>query len=321
MKHQMSLTLNGFPALATLPPGRFVAPNGKTVYVRDDDVAVIFEHVARFWHEHIEKLPKATYNEWPNERRGYIVIHGYRPPGSTVGVGDSSNHRSGTAIDILGDRHPYKSAPGRDGFTPAQRAKLRAMARDPLLKRRDGKSVIRLGIDFEPAYYDPMHVEIAPGTTEADLRLVAARLRKAKGMKTRAPKGIRASVATGRKAPALTLAIQQRVRYFDPSLKLDGIFGKRTEAAVKAWQRALGVTPDGIVGPETIKADLARVGSLRRGSRGSQVRFVQYVVGVERDGVYGPVTEAAVKECQAWAGLDPDGIFGPQSRAKLIRKP
>lgn len=318
----MSLTLNGFRALSSLPPGRFVAPNGKTVYVKDDNVAAIFEHVAKFWHENIERLPKATYNEWPNERKGYIVIHGYRPPGTTVGVGDSSNHRSGTAIDILGDRHPYKSAPGRDGFSAAQRAKLRAMAADPLLKRRDGKSIIRLGIDFAPAYYDPMHIEIAPGTTEADLRLVANRLRNAKGGgKVRKPKGIRASVATGKKAPALTRVIQQRVKYFDPSLKEDGVFGKRTEAAVKAWQKALGVTPDGIVGPATVRADLARVGTLRRGSRGAQVRFVQYIVGVERDGVYGPATEAAVKECQRYAGLTPDGIFGPNSRRDLIRFP
>lgn len=316
----MPLTLNGFSALDSLPSGRFVAPNGKTVYVRDDDVAVIFEHVARFWHEKIEPLPKATYNEWPNERKGYIVIHGWRPKGTTVGVGDVSNHRSGTAIDILGDRHPYKSAPGRDGFTAAQRARLRKMAADPILARRDGKSIIRLGIDFAPAYYDPMHVEIAPGTKPADLRLVADRLRAAKtGLKTRKPKGILAK--RGTKAPALVEVIQRRCTYFDPNLKIDGAFGPKTEAAVKAWQRALGVTVDGVVGPATVKADLRRIGLFKRGSTGSLVRFIQYVVGVERDGVYGPLTEKAVKECQRHAGLKPDGVFGPRSIEALITKP
>lgn len=315
----MPLTLNGFPALSSRPPGRFTAPNGKTVYVLDNDVAEIFKFVTEFWHENIERLPKATYNEWPRERSGYIVIHGYRPPGTTVGVGDVSNHRSGTAIDILGDRHPYKSAPGRDGFSSTQRAKLRAMSRDQRLKRRDGKSIIRLGIDFERAYYDPMHVEIAPGTKAADLHLVAQRLRRGAGKDIRKPKGVLAR--RGTRAPALVLCIQQRVKFFDPSLRLDSDFGEKTEAAVKAWQRALGVTPDGVVGPATIKADLAFRGTLRRGQRNAQVRFVQYIVGVERDGVYGSVTEAAVKECQAWAGLEPDGVFGPKSRDRLVIRP
>ncbi|HZW83178.1 MAG TPA: peptidoglycan-binding protein [Candidatus Deferrimicrobium sp.] len=34
----------------------------------------------------------------------------------------------------------------------------------------------------------------------------------------------------------------------------DGLFGKQTEAAVKAFQSANGLTPDGIVGPKTMMA-------------------------------------------------------------------
>lgn len=316
----MPLTLNGFSVLPSLPPGRFVAPNGKTVYVRDSNVATIFEHVAREWHERVEPLPKATYNEWPKERSGFIVIHGYRPPGTKVGVGDVSNHMSGTAMDINGHLHPYKSAPGRDGFTSKQRATLRAIAADKRLRRRDGKSVIRLGIDFAPAYYDPMHVEIAPGTSAADLALVAARLKG--GESATAPKGVkgvRAKVGTTGKA--LVRIVQQRVEYFSPGLKADGVFGPKTEAAVKKWQRALGVTADGVVGPATVKADLKFWGTVRRGDRGHGVRWVQYIVGVEPDGVFGPQTEAALKRRQEWAGLKPDGIFGPASRDRLVVAP
>ena len=33
--------------------------------------------------------------------------------------------------------------------------------------------------------------------------------------------------------------------------EIDGIFGTRTEEAVKAFQRNNGLSPDGIVGPKT----------------------------------------------------------------------
>ena len=36
-----------------------------------------------------------------------------------------------------------------------------------------------------------------------------------------------------------------------PCGKIDGIFGKKTEAAVKAWQSDHGLVPDGIIGPKT----------------------------------------------------------------------
>jgi peptidoglycan hydrolase-like protein with peptidoglycan-binding domain len=62
---------------------------------------------------------------------------------------------------------------------------------------------------------------------------------------------------------------------------------------------------------------------LKRGSSGDNVTKLQK--GLSRigfdpgeiDGVYGPHTEAAVKELQRAAGLAVDGIYGPDTRAAL----
>ncbi|HWJ86225.1 MAG TPA: peptidoglycan-binding protein [Cellulomonas sp.] len=50
---------------------------------------------------------------------------------------------------------------------------------------------------------------------------------------------------------------------------------------------------------------------LRLGSRGSRVKKLQAKVGVEADGIFGPITKAAVKAWQKAHGLEADGIVGP----------
>ena len=50
-------------------------------------------------------------------------------------------------------------------------------------------------------------------------------------------------------------SLQARLRRFEPDLASDGIFGGRTERAVRLAQRRLGLfPPDGIAGPETMSA-------------------------------------------------------------------
>jgi murein L,D-transpeptidase YcbB/YkuD len=66
--------------------------------------------------------------------------------------------------------------------------------------------------------------------------------------------------------------------------------------------------------------------TLKPGDTGPQVRVLQhalnalgYSVGTP-DGVYGPKTEAAVKEFQQAAGLTADGVFGPQTMNAMIHR-
>lgn len=60
-------------------------------------------------------------------------------------------------------------------------------------------------------------------------------------------------------------------------------------------------------------------GTLTRGSTGEQVKALQtYLIGmghseVKADGVFGPMTEAAVKDIQSQLGVVSDGKFGPKT--------
>ncbi len=108
---------------------------------------------------------------------------------------------------------------------------------------------------------------------------------------------------------------------------IDGIFGPRTEAAVRAFQRANGLTVDGIVGPRTWAALAPYMeveeSWLRKGDRGPEVQMLQ--LALERagfspgalDGIFGTRTDAAVRAFQRANGLQADGIVGPRTLAAL----
>jgi peptidoglycan hydrolase-like protein with peptidoglycan-binding domain len=56
---------------------------------------------------------------------------------------------------------------------------------------------------------------------------------------------------------------------------------------------------------------------VKRGDRGSAVRSIQSQLGIAADGVFGPMTERAVKRFQRRHDLVPDGIVGPLTRGAL----
>lgn len=129
------------------------------------------------------------------------------------------------------------------------------------------------------------------------------------------------------KVAALQLALFQRGYYRGP---FDGVSGAQTRRATKRFQRRHHLVPDGVAGPKTRRAlgrwarhELGRR-LLRRGRRGWDVAELQFLVRrngafVSLDGIYGPVTEAAVMGLQRGDGLKADGIVGGQTIAVLDR--
>lgn len=57
--------------------------------------------------------------------------------------------------------------------------------------------------------------------------------------------------------------------------------------------------------------------TLKKGSRGEEVKTLQGKLNLIADGIFGPITEEAVKDFQKKNGLTVDGIVGPKTWAKL----
>jgi N-acetylmuramoyl-L-alanine amidase len=119
-----------------------------------------------------------------------------------------------------------------------------------------------------------------------------------------------------------------------PVYGADGIFGSETERAVMRFQRKYELIVDGLVGQQTLQKLKEVVntsktleefplpsGVLVKGDRGLEVRQVQRAlkrIGFDPtyiDGIYGPLTEQAVKDFQStYSVLKNDGIYGPNTK-------
>jgi peptidoglycan hydrolase-like protein with peptidoglycan-binding domain len=103
-------------------------------------------------------------------------------------------------------------------------------------------------------------------------------------------------------------------------LEPDGVFGEKTEAAVKAFQAAQGLPDDRAVGPSTWPALVVEVGN---GSSGEAVKAAQvqlYVRGTlpTVDGIFGVRTDISVRRFQVFRGLEGTGVVNADTWRTLL---
>lgn len=112
-------------------------------------------------------------------------------------------------------------------------------------------------------------------------------------------------------------SLQQLLRARNHPVAVDGIFGPKTEAAVKQFQQSKGLSADGKVGKQTWPKLIVQV---RKGDSGDAVRGVQEVIQFHDqsnnppnhvDGIFGPKTDRWVRGFQDAVGTAVDGIVGP----------
>ena len=156
-------------------------------------------------------------------------------------------------------------------------------------------------------------------------------------------------IRTGSRGPYVTVIQTElnRIARNYPAIpripEVDGIFGPRTEAAVRKFQEIFGLDVDGVVGKSTWYAlvrlytavlslselrsqgqqfyaiDWSYPSGLQQGARGDKVRHLQYMLSVlseyipqipliEVDGIFGPATRTAVLAAQGWLGLPQTGV-------------
>ena len=124
---------------------------------------------------------------------------------------------------------------------------------------------------------------------------------------------------------AYITSIQQKMTQVGYPLSADGIRGPATQAAVKVFQQAQGLTVDGIPGAQTnarldallVSPAAPSVLDVDGGFGERTIRALQRACGVTDDGLFGPDSKRAL---QRKLGVFADGIFGRISTMALQRR-
>lgn len=136
-------------------------------------------------------------------------------------------------------------------------------------------------------------------------------------------------MAPGATGPTVTaLQIELRAAH-DYGGSLDGIYGPKTQQAVRLYESQSGLPQDGNAGAAVLARVVATVGAgapiLQAGAQGGAVRDLQGLLtadGVQCtvDGNFGPATQQAVQTLQGERGLHQDGVVGPQTWRALFSR-
>lgn len=302
----MSNSYNGWPGITSASDPRLTTIEpvpGRRFRVRAGDVATIFTHLIRRYHNEVEPIDQGVLDDWSY---AYRAVRG-----STT----LSNHASATAVDLNATKHPFRTSASQN-MTPGQIAACRKLVADfaPVIRWIEGS--------------DPMHWEInymSRGGTVGNVEAVARRLRA--GLAN--PQPTPPPPPVGRREPRpidwksgrgdLVRIVQEAA-----GVGADGIRGPKTISATKALQKRLGVPADGLAGPVTVVAYLLAQPNLYRSKPDAEmnkaaVKFVQWIGGEIPDGSFGAGTEKAVMEMQAWLGLPADGNVGADTKRRIVR--
>jgi peptidoglycan hydrolase-like protein with peptidoglycan-binding domain len=116
-------------------------------------------------------------------------------------------------------------------------------------------------------------------------------------------------VPTTEFAPWLESQRRSRSRRFEAARRLRRLRGRRSLAAMAVVSLTLA-TGGATAAQQSSPAKVVR-------SSGSSVAALQRALGISADGIYGPQTRRAVRRFQRSQGLTVDGIAGPQTLAAL----
>ncbi|WP_322760097.1 peptidoglycan-binding protein [Frankia sp. Cr2] len=123
--------------------------------------------------------------------------------------------------------------------------------------------------------------------------------------------------------------VQFLLRVQGYTVAIDGNFGPRTEAAVHGFQSSQGLTTDGAVGDQTWSRLIVVVRQGDRSEKGDAVRAVQDQANFRAgdpahpfpvDGVFGALTDAWVRGFQQGVGINADGVVGPVTWNHLVNE-
>ncbi|MGB7380441.1 MAG: N-acetylmuramoyl-L-alanine amidase [Rivularia sp. (in: cyanobacteria)] len=109
--------------------------------------------------------------------------------------------------------------------------------------------------------------------------------------------------------------------YSGKPLDEDNEIGQATASAIRKFQEIVDIQQTGIIGNTTwaaINQVLAKPVIRKNHAGGIVMKYLQYRVGAEIDGIYGLYTEAAIQQFQRSNCLYADGIVGDLTWRKLI---
>lgn len=311
----MATSQNGWPAFTgwgqagstsnPAVPGTDIKIQGG---LRSGDVAEVLLHFAAWFHANIETL-----------RAGWCWGIDIR---SIRGSSTTSNHQSGTAMDLNAPNHPLGSV---GTFSSAQAAKIRA-------KLREYDGVIRWGGDYS-GRKDEMHFEI--NVSSAAVAAVARRLSGSPAPATPSPKPsapstdrittntyrIQSGDTLGSIAKRSGTTVKQLAGWNGIPNPDDIPVGKLIrlqKEPVKAEPKTPGF-PAGVqyFGPGgTTKSTSLKVWQAQYNRRG----WVSAKDHLKVDGIYGPATARAAIVLQGRAGIARDQLIGPATWAAVWKE-